>query len=121
MDFDKPVKTNPPGKTMQTFLTLYSAWQQLRNGQITCEEALKILVDEERIVNLDQLDPEVNSRFFRGVTNRRDLPPVIPLLLWCSCYYLGSPVSLKRGNQKTERSHIPIALRGRMSTPQNLC
>ncbi len=79
---------------MQTLLSLCFAWQQLRNGQITCEEALKILVDEEGIVNLDQLDPEVSSRFFRGVTNRRDLPPVIPLLLWRSCYYLGSPVSL---------------------------
>jgi general secretion pathway protein E/type IV pilus assembly protein PilB len=79
---------------MQTLLPLYSAWQQLRNGQITCEEALNILVDEEGIVNLDQLDPEVSCRFFRGVTNRRDLPPVISLLLWRSCYYLGSPVSL---------------------------
>jgi hypothetical protein len=88
---------------MQTLLPLYSAWQQLRNGQITCEEALNILVDEEGIVNLDQLDPEVSSRFFRGVTNRRDLPPVIPLLLWRSCYYLRKPsLSLKRGNQKTE-------------------
>jgi general secretion pathway protein E/type IV pilus assembly protein PilB len=101
---------------MQTFLTLYSAWQQLRNGQITCEEALKILVDEEGIVNLDQLDTEVSSRFFRGVTNRRDLAPVIPLLLWRSCYYLGSPASLSNEEIKklSERTFsdikiIPIA------------
>ncbi len=79
---------------MQTLLSLCFAWQQLRNGQIPCDQALKILVDENGIVNLDQLEPEVSSRFFRGVTNRTDLPPVIPLLLWRSCYYLGSPVSL---------------------------
>ena len=85
---------------MQTLLPLYSAWQQLRNGQITCEEALNILVDEEGIVNLDKLDAEVSSRFFRGVTNRTDLPPVIPLLLWRSCYYLGSPVSLSNDEIK---------------------
>ncbi|HBL10864.1 MAG TPA: type II/IV secretion system protein, partial [Cyanobacteria bacterium UBA11162] len=75
-----------------------SVWQQLKNRKITCEQALNFLVDEQGTVNLDQLDPEVTYRFFRQLPNRNDLPPVIPLLLWRGCYYLGSPVSIKEAD-----------------------
>ena len=78
---------------MQTASVL-SAWQQLRNRTITCEQALQRLVDEQGIVNLQLLDREVGFRFFREFPDRNILPPVIPLLLWRNCYYLGSPVEI---------------------------
>ncbi|HEY9670621.1 MAG TPA: GspE/PulE family protein [Waterburya sp.] len=71
-----------------------SAWQKLRNHEISCEEALSLLVDEQGMVNRERLDQEVNHRFFRHFPDRNTLPPIIPLLLWRGCYYLGSPVSL---------------------------
>jgi general secretion pathway protein E/type IV pilus assembly protein PilB len=104
---------------MQTSIApanISSAWQKLKNREITCEEALTLLVDEQRVVNLDLLSSEVSSRFFRQVPNRSALPPVIPLLLWRNCYYLGSPVVLKKEDLKTisartgtEIKIIPIA------------
>ena len=83
---------------MQTSITFLSAWARLKNRKITCEQALNFLVDEQGTVNLDQLDPEVTYRFFRQLPNRNDLPPVIPLLLWRGCYYLGSPISIKEAD-----------------------
>ncbi|MBW4471609.1 MAG: GspE/PulE family protein [Stenomitos rutilans HA7619-LM2] len=71
-----------------------SAWQQLKNRDITCEEAIHLLVDEQGIVNLPLLDREVTYRFLKSSTDRRSLPPVMPLLLWRNCYYLGSPIAL---------------------------
>jgi hypothetical protein len=80
---------------MQTLSVILSPWQQLKRGEISCEEALSIWVDQQGIVNLDLLDSEISERFFRHISNHSDLPPVIPLLLWRGCYYLGSPVKLK--------------------------
>jgi type II secretory ATPase GspE/PulE/Tfp pilus assembly ATPase PilB-like protein len=71
-----------------------SAWQKLRNHEISCEEALSLLVDDQGTVNRERLDQEVSHRFFRHFPDRSALPPVIPLLLWRGCYYLGSPVTL---------------------------
>lgn len=85
---------------MQTCVTISSAWQQLRNREINCEEALNLLVNEQGVVNLNLLDSEVSSRFFREFPNRSVLPPVIPLLLWRNCYYLGSPVTLLKEDIK---------------------
>lgn len=79
---------------MQASLHLSSVWQRLKLDEITCEEALKLLVTTQGIVNLSLLDAEVSARFFREFPNKRSLPPVIPLLLWRNCYYLGSPVAL---------------------------
>lgn len=76
---------------MQANLTV---WQQLKQKQITCEQALALLVDATGRVSLDCLDPEVDYRFWRHFSNRDALPPVIPLLLWRGCYYLGSPMPL---------------------------
>lgn len=92
-------RQRPKEKTMQTLpnlLTILSPWARLKKGEITCEEALNILVDKQGIVNLDLLDSEVSCRFFREVPNRHGCPPLIPLLLWQSCYYLGSPVPLSQ-------------------------
>lgn len=71
-----------------------SAWQRLRNHDITCEQALKLLVNEEGMINLYLLDRDVSDRFLREFPDPRTLPPVVPLLLWRNCYYLGSPTSL---------------------------
>lgn len=68
-----------------------SAWQRLRNREITCEEALQLLIDPQGSVNLSRLDAELSARFLREFPDRNNLPPVIPLLLWRNCYYLGSP------------------------------
>jgi type II secretory ATPase GspE/PulE/Tfp pilus assembly ATPase PilB-like protein len=103
-------------QTLKTPPTITSAWQKLKNHEITCEQALKLLVDEQRAVNLDLLSDEVSARFFRTIPNRSSLPPVIPLLLWRNCYYLGSPVILKKEDIKqlsdrigTDIKVIPIA------------
>ena len=77
---------------MQTASDRVSVWQQLRDREITCEQALKMLVDEEGNVRLSQLDDGVSYRFFREFPANVSRPPVIPLLLWQGCFYLGSPV-----------------------------
>jgi type II secretory ATPase GspE/PulE/Tfp pilus assembly ATPase PilB-like protein len=78
---------------MQMSSSVSSAWQQLRSHEISCEEALSLLVDAQGDINRELLDQEVNHRFFRHFIDRTCLPPVIPLLLWRGCYYLGSPVT----------------------------
>ncbi|OKH28147.1 GspE/PulE family protein [Chroogloeocystis siderophila] len=71
-----------------------SAWQRLKNQEISCAEALKLLVDDRGSVNTELLDRDVNSRFLRHFPDKSTVPPVIPLLLWRGCYYLGSPVDI---------------------------
>lgn len=73
------------------FLT---AWQQLRSGQVDCQQALQLLRNEQGVLNLTLLDDEVCQRFFQLFPEGQELPPVVPLLLWRNCYYLGSPVAL---------------------------
>ncbi len=92
-----------------------SIWQRLKNREINCDEALKILVDEQGFVNLDLLDPEVSQRFLREFPDRKTLPTVIPLLLWRNCYFLGSsipltPEAIKKLSQQTHTDikFIPI-------------
>ncbi|MBW4647409.1 MAG: GspE/PulE family protein [Kastovskya adunca ATA6-11-RM4] len=101
---------------MQITSSVLSAWQQLRNHEITCEEALHLLIDDQGNVNRERLDRDVAYRFFRHFPDRNTLPPVIPLLLWRGCYYLGSPVSLSGAvlqelsdRTLTEIKFIPIA------------
>ncbi|MBD2311384.1 type II/IV secretion system protein [Desertifilum sp. FACHB-1129] len=71
-----------------------SVWQQLKKRDITCDEAIQLLVDSEGMVKLERLDPEVSFRFWREFPDRNGFPPLIPLLLWRNCYYLGSPVPI---------------------------
>ncbi len=97
---------------MQTSSPEISVWQQLRKNEITCQEALQILVDAEGIVRLDRLDSEVSARFWREFPDRSALPPVIPLLLWRNCYYLGSPVTvaLEAIRQMSDRTLTEIKI-----------
>ena len=71
-----------------------SVWKQLRNQEITLEEALQLLVDKRGGLRIELLDEDVNYRFFHHFDDRKSLPPVIPLLLWHGYFYLGSPRSL---------------------------
>lgn len=80
---------------MQANTNITSAWQRLKNNELNCEEALKLLLDESGIVNQTLLDKDVSSRFLRHFPDKTTLPPAIPLLLWRGCYYLGSPVELE--------------------------
>lgn len=79
---------------MQALPTITSAWARLKNQELSCEEALRLLVDEQGTVNTTLLDRDVNNRFLRHFPDKSSLPPAIPLLLWRGCYYLGSPVTL---------------------------
>ncbi len=101
---------------MQASTASNSAWQQLKDREISCDEAMTLLVNDQGVVNLQLLDREVTYRFFRQCPDRRSLPPVIPLLLWRNCYYLGSPVTLSeaalaalRSQTATDITVIPIA------------
>ena len=71
-----------------------SAWQRLKSGQITCEQAIKLLRNDQGRLVLDLLDKEVERRFFQKFPDTTKIPPVVPLLLWHNCYYLGSPRQL---------------------------
>jgi type II secretory ATPase GspE/PulE/Tfp pilus assembly ATPase PilB-like protein len=104
--------TSTPAKSAQS---TQSAWQRLRHRDITCEQALALLVNPEKSVNLSLLDDEVSYRFLREFPAPNTLPPVVPLLLWRNCYYLGSPVELSEDTIKqlsdrtfTEIRVIPI-------------
>ena len=83
-----------------TFLT---AWQQLRQGDITCQEALQRLTNQDNVLNSSLLDDEVSQRFFNLFPQPHSLPPLIPLLLWQNCYYLGCPVTLSTEEIQTLR------------------
>lgn len=89
-----------------------SAWQRLRSREITCEQALQLLVNEQGIVNLYLLDREVSFRFLREFPDPGTLPPVMPLLLWQNCYYLGSPreLSPQEIRQLSERTITEIQI-----------
>lgn len=78
-----------------------SVWKRLRHGNIaTCAEALQFLVDIEGNVNLSGLDQDLTHRFFREFEDRGILPPIIPLLLWRNCFYVGSPQELTEQETK---------------------
>jgi type II secretory ATPase GspE/PulE/Tfp pilus assembly ATPase PilB-like protein len=79
---------------MQTLTPPTSVFKQLKNREITCEEALKLLVNHQGVINFNLLDAEVSDRFFRQISDRSSLHPVVPLLLWRNCYYLGSPLPM---------------------------
>ncbi len=79
---------------MHTSPNIPSAWARLKKQEISCSEALKLLVDEQGTVNQALLDRDVVLRFLRHFSDRKTLPKTIPLLLWRGCYYLGSPTPL---------------------------
>ena len=78
---------------MQTPSWSVSAWKQLKRGDITCEAALALLCNQQGKLDLALLDEDVCSRFFHFFPGQQ-LPPVIPLLLWQNCFYLGCPTAI---------------------------
>ena len=79
---------------VQALVQTNSAFKQLKRQEITCETAQQLLVDPQGMINLELLDAEVSARFFRQIADRTLLPPVVPLLLWRNCFYLGSPLPM---------------------------
>jgi len=79
---------------MQSSTQVPSAWQRLKRGKLSCEAALMLIRNDQGELDLDQLDPEVDRRFLQKFTDTQSLPPLVPLLLWRNCYYLGSPTPL---------------------------
>ena len=78
-----------------------SAQQRLKRQQISLEQALADLLSpvggplsENQTLNLTQIDRPLCKDFFRQFATPQTLPPVLPLLLWQNCYYLGCPVSV---------------------------
>lgn len=93
-----------------------SPWKQLLDGRITINEALRLLVDGYGKVNFKLLDLDVSRQFRRHISNSIHLPPVIPLLFWRDCYYLGSSVNISMEGVKqlaqltgTDISIVPVS------------
>ncbi|MBD2663924.1 type II secretory pathway, ATPase PulE/Tfp pilus assembly pathway, ATPase PilB [Richelia sinica FACHB-800] len=89
-----------------------SPWQRLKQSEINCEEALRLIVNEDKNVCFAALDAEVSNRFFKLFPHVQDIPPVVPLLLWRNCYYLGSPVALTPNiiQKLSDRTHTDIKI-----------
>ena len=71
---------------MQPNNALTSVFKRLKNRELSCEEALNVLVDSQGTINFELLDVEVSERFFRQISGRNSLHPIVPLLLWRNCY-----------------------------------
>ncbi|WP_413176312.1 GspE/PulE family protein [Anabaena azotica] len=97
---------------MQANMNTLSPWQLLKSGKINYEQAIKLLIDETGTVNLDLLDSDVSSRFFKFFPNLTERPLVIPLLLWRNCYYLGSPLDITADviQKLSDRTHTNIKI-----------
>lgn len=80
--------------SVSTSSVVSSAWQRLRRHEITCEQALKLLVSDQGVINHFLIDQDLITRFLKQFSDAAALPPVVPLLLWRNCYYLGSPARL---------------------------
>ena len=67
---------------------------QLKHRQITPEQALKQLVSASGEVSITLLDQDLTRQFDRILRDLATPIPVLPLLLWQNCYYLGSPIEV---------------------------
>lgn len=92
-----------------------SLQQQLKCRAVTLEVALQTLVNETSL-SLELVDEALCVRFLRQMRNCLPSLPLIPLLLWQNCYYLGSPSPVSseavvqlRQRLSTDISIIPIA------------
>ena len=92
-----------------------SLQQQLKCRSITLEVALQTLVNETSL-SLELVDEALCDRFFRQLRDRTPSLPVIPLLLWQNCYYLGSPAPIAsedlaqlRQRLSTDITLVPIS------------
>jgi type II secretory ATPase GspE/PulE/Tfp pilus assembly ATPase PilB-like protein len=71
-----------------------SMQQRLKRRELSLEIALERLVDPDGTLHLAQLDSELVTTCFRRLRELSNIPPIVPLLLWQNCYYLGSPVAV---------------------------
>jgi type II secretory ATPase GspE/PulE/Tfp pilus assembly ATPase PilB-like protein len=71
-----------------------SMQQRLKRREISLETALNHLVEANGTVPLALLDTQLTALFFRQTRDLPQMPPVMPLLLWQNCYYLGCPVAV---------------------------
>jgi type II secretory ATPase GspE/PulE/Tfp pilus assembly ATPase PilB-like protein len=71
-----------------------SMQQRLKRRELSLEIALSRLLDPDGTLHLAQLDSELVAGCFRRLRELSNIPPIVPLLLWQNCYYLGSPVTV---------------------------
>jgi type II secretory ATPase GspE/PulE/Tfp pilus assembly ATPase PilB-like protein len=72
-----------------------SMQQRLKRRELSLEIALGRLLDPDGTLHLAQLDVELVTSCFRRLRELSNIPPIVPLLLWQNCYYLGSPVAVE--------------------------
>jgi type II secretory ATPase GspE/PulE/Tfp pilus assembly ATPase PilB-like protein len=92
------------------FATPTSPWQLMKSGKISCQEALTQLVFSDGTVAVNLLDPEVSDRFFQKIGNQTGLPPVVPLLLWQGCFFLGSPIEISVQDAKNMSTRLGMMI-----------
>ena len=70
-----------------------SLQKQLKKRKISLDYALEKLINSVESIVIDDLDDDLCNHFFRQSKTIRNSLPIVPLLLWQNCYYLGSPHS----------------------------
>ncbi len=87
-----------------------SMQQKLKQRDISLEAALAQMVSPNGTVQLSLLDSPLTIAFLRKVRDLAALPPIVPLLLWQNCYYLGSPVQIEAELVKelSDRLHTQV-------------
>ena len=106
------------GDRMQIKSEFLSVWKQLQQGGISCEQALKLLCDQQGSLHIDRLDEDVCNRFFKACAGHK-LPPIVPLLLWRNCFYLGSPETLSDPEIQALRDRTLTEIRIISITPKS--
>jgi len=67
-----------------------SLQKQLRHREITLEEALQQFQGKTDDWAVEWVDRALCKQFQQKTKNTQGLPPIIPLILWQNCYYLGA-------------------------------
>lgn len=67
-----------------------SLQKQLRHREISLEEALQRFQSTTDDWSVSWVDRALCKQFQRKTKNTQGLPPIIPLMLWQNCYYLGA-------------------------------
>ncbi|MFN3927330.1 MAG: GspE/PulE family protein [Pseudanabaenaceae cyanobacterium] len=89
-----------------------SVLDRLKRKEIDVATALSIIVGGDQEINPHVLDRKIADLFhesIRKLPRDKHLPPVVPLLLWSGCYYLGSPVTPSPEEINTLRNLLRIA------------
>lgn len=77
-----------------------SLQKQLQSRCITLEQALETVENAADNIELDWFDEDLSTRFLKKLRDRAIAFPIVPILLWQNCYYLGSPISITPENLK---------------------